>query len=656
MAERSQEEGTASGGVSSQDISKTHKNISKQEDLSAKKSLPARYKVLKVVGEGGAGVVFKVKDTLLDKIVAIKTLHSAASANEVLRFQREAQLAGALNHPNVMGVIDFGLTDESEPYIVLNFVEGESLATRLKRSGALPVGEALKLFLQIAAGLTHAHNRSIIHRDIKPSNVMLINKDDRVVAQIVDFGLAKIEKEQQRLTAPGGGIGTPTFMSPEQITGSEIDHRADIYSFGCLMFQVLTGQPPFLGDTALDTMQLHLTESPPLLREKSHQPISEPMEEIVSKCLEKDPAYRFQSVEEITDRLNVEIERLDVADAVISPIVTKSKPVLSKREIAMIASVLLVLAAVTALLLQVATNNVSLSKVNGSNLNALFIKVPGGDIDSESSIIGTKFGGNAQSGSVHSGNSVTRNEAQKYFVYTQIKSTWTADFETTDRILRVFAEDLSKSKPVNFELSASNVTPRGLKALAGCNIEMLHFRDHPINDQFFEAISRIKQLRSIDVGETSDVDLSSMPLLNQLPEFRGFGMHAVTLTQEMLDSIASVKNLQRVDLSGTTNSSQLDWSVFKQLKLVREFKLDHVQLTDRQLAVLTETGAQRLGLKCVKVSDASVPLLLAMPSLHYMEIMDSRKFISRGAIRKLRQKKNFWMLYDNKVSKLDHLN
>lgn len=656
MTESSPDESTTGGGAASQDISNTHKSLSKQEEPSSQKSLPARYKVLKVVGQGGAGEVFKVKDTVLDKIVAIKTLHSSASANEILRFQREAQLAGALNHPNVMGVIDFGLTDQSEPYIVLNFVEGESLATRLKRSGAIPVGEALKLFLQIAAGLTHAHNRSIIHRDIKPSNVMLVQEDDQVVAQIVDFGLAKIEQEQQRLTAPGGGIGTPTFMSPEQITGLEIDHRADIYSFGCLMFQVLTGQPPFPGDTALDTMQFHMTQPPPLLREKSHQPFTETMQAIVSRCLEKDPADRFQNVEEITELLKAEIERLDVADVVISPIVTESKPVLSKREKAMIATALFLLAGLIALLLPSITKNEVMPKVNDSNLNTLIIKVSGENINSRSSVEGTKNGGNAPSGSGPSARAVTRAEAKKYFVYTPSKSTWTADFETTDEILRLFAKDLSRTKLMNFELSASNVTARGLDALADCHIEMLHFRDHPINGDFFEAISKIKNLRYVDVGETADVDLSSMSLLNQLPEFRGFGMHAVTLTQEMLDTIASVKNLRRLDLSGTTNSSELDWSVFKQLKLVREIKLDHVQLTDRQLAVLTETCAQRLGLKCVKVSDEIVPLLLAMPSLRCMEIMDSRKFISRDAIRKLRKKEKFLMLYDNNVSKLDHLN
>lgn len=205
-----------------------------------------RYRFLEVVGSGNKGIVYKALDTALDKIVAIKKLHAVTEGRQAIRFQREAKVVGTLNHPNVMTALDFGLTDKNEPYLVLNFFEGESLAERLQRTGPLSVDEAIPILAQIAAGLSHAHHKNVVHRDIKPTNMMLIDGSDGTpVVQIVDFGLAKQHgKEQGVTTSSGPGVGTPSYMSSEQVRGSKIDTRSDIYSFGCLMFETFTGVPP----------------------------------------------------------------------------------------------------------------------------------------------------------------------------------------------------------------------------------------------------------------------------------------------------------------------------------------------------------------------------------------------------------------------------
>lgn len=277
--------------------------------------LPSRYEVLSVLGEGGAGVVYMARDTTLDKIVAVKKLHNSASESQAVRFHREAKVLASLRHRSIMHAIDFGLTSQQEPYLVLDYVKGESLSSWLDKNGPMPVDAALTLFVELADGLAHAHKKGIAHRDIKPSNIMLVDEENsgELTGRLVDFGLAREIEGNQDLTKPGVGIGTPKYMSPEQIQGQEIDTRSDIYSFGCLMFEVLTGTSVFSADTHLEIMNLHLNEAPETVRERLEKldietstGVSAELEEIIGRCLNKDAAMRFSNVEELLAALRQE--------------------------------------------------------------------------------------------------------------------------------------------------------------------------------------------------------------------------------------------------------------------------------------------------------------------------------------------------------------
>lgn len=265
-----------------------------------------KYRILGSLGSGGMSTVFRAHHPDLDIDVAIKLLQDDSPGNAtVLRFQREARAAGRLNHQNVARVLDFGNAD-GKLYLVMELVPGKSLANRIKSNGALSVEEALPVFERIAAGLAHAHSNGVLHRDIKPSNIMLTEGENgEIIVKIVDFGIARLIESDDRLTISGANIGSPLYMSPEQTSAASVDERSDIYSLGCLMYECLSGEPPFRGDTALETMMMHRDESPrPLSLEYGEAGSS--LERLIMQCLEKEPGDRPAGM----GKLRSELERI----------------------------------------------------------------------------------------------------------------------------------------------------------------------------------------------------------------------------------------------------------------------------------------------------------------------------------------------------------
>ena len=266
----------------------------------------AQYTIVSKIGEGGMGEVYRARDTKLGRDVAIKVLPAALSENadRLNRFEQEAQAAGALNHPNILSIYHIG-THEGAPYIVSELLEGETLRERMA-GGALPQRKAIDYALQIAKGLAAAHEKGIVHRDIKPDNVF-ITADGRV--KILDFGLAKLTRIDSTAsqtevptrkvnTDPGTVMGTMGYMSPEQLKGQHIDHRSDIFSFGAILYEMLSGKRAFRGDSMAETMSAILREDPPDLSE-TNKTVSPALERVVRHCLEKNPAERFHSARDL---------------------------------------------------------------------------------------------------------------------------------------------------------------------------------------------------------------------------------------------------------------------------------------------------------------------------------------------------------------------
>src|SRR5579862_813469 len=259
------------------------------------------YQVVAFVGAGGMGEVYRARDSRIERDVAVKVLPPAVAAHpERLRlFEQEARAAGALNHPNILGIYDVGIQDGA-PYIVYELLEGETLRDRV-RKGALSRRKAVEYARQIAIGLAAAHEKSIVHRDLKPEN-LFITTDGRV--KILDFGLAKLTLPEAAtgadaptvhgVTEPGMIMGTAGYMSPEQVRGQTADQRSDIFAFGAILYEMISGKRAFHGETSADTMSAILKEEVPELSETARN-VPPGLDRIVRHCVEKHPAQRFQS-------------------------------------------------------------------------------------------------------------------------------------------------------------------------------------------------------------------------------------------------------------------------------------------------------------------------------------------------------------------------
>lgn len=250
-----------------------------------------KFEIIEKVGRGGMGIVFKARDTILDRIVALKILSPELSHNAeaVQRFLKEAKACASLNHPHIVTIYEAGMMKDTL-YISMEFIDGPTVKKLIEEYGQLPIKHVIFITAQVCKGLEYAHSRGIIHRDIKPSNIMI---NDKKVVKILDFGLAKIMEEVRREYTVASG--TPYYMSPEQTLGEKVDHRTDIYSLGITMYEMIAGRPPFTGG---DVGYHHVHTPPPPLREfRSDVPPS--LEAIVMKCLEKDRDRRFQSAKEL---------------------------------------------------------------------------------------------------------------------------------------------------------------------------------------------------------------------------------------------------------------------------------------------------------------------------------------------------------------------
>ncbi len=272
------------------------------------KIVDGRYKVMEVVGRGGMGVVYRVEHLRMGKVAAMKVLHRdlVGDSDVVQRFEREASAVSRLHHPHTVQVFDFG-TAQGALYLIMEYVRGLDLGSIISRDGPLPWKRAAPLLAQICGALSEAHDLGIVHRDLKPENVLITRTGNgRDYAKVLDFGLAKLEENRALTTATDRQqiVGTPYFMSPEQIRGDDVDARSDIYSFGALMFECLTGQHLFTGSTAVGVLTKHLTVEPdaPSMRTPKLG-IDPQVDAICKKALAKDPANRYQSAAKLAEAI-----------------------------------------------------------------------------------------------------------------------------------------------------------------------------------------------------------------------------------------------------------------------------------------------------------------------------------------------------------------
>ncbi len=265
------------------------------------------FEIQTVIGHGGMGSVYKVLEKSTSRTLAIKLMKEelVKDSVSVKRFEQEVQACMSLSHPNLIDVHGFGRTSDGQPYLVMDYIDGKSLQELLATEVSMEVDRALAIFINVCSAISTAHELGIVHRDLKPSNIMIV-KDETTQeekAKVVDFGIARVVradiKHAQSLTSTGEIFGSPLYMSPEQCKGEEVDTRSDIYSLGCVLYEALSGKPPFQGKNPIQTILKHLNEDEPESLVSKKLGVSHALNNVLLKCLAKDPRDRYQTIDEL---------------------------------------------------------------------------------------------------------------------------------------------------------------------------------------------------------------------------------------------------------------------------------------------------------------------------------------------------------------------
>ncbi|MFN8417793.1 MAG: serine/threonine-protein kinase [Anaerolineae bacterium] len=248
-----------------------------------------QYEISSLLGQGGMAVVYRARQHAMKRDVAMKVVLDTYTEDPTFmeRFDREVEVIASLEHPHIVPVIEHGTTNDGVIYLTMRYIKGGTLSERVRREGKLPIEDISRILTQIGSALDYAHSRGVIHRDLKPNNILLDEQGD---AYLADFGLARLVESDDRLkknlTETGTLLGTPTYIAPEQIEEGRADHRSDIYSLGVILFELLTGRPPFVSDSAFKLMQAHVSEQPPKVR-SLREGLPASLEAVLSFALER---------------------------------------------------------------------------------------------------------------------------------------------------------------------------------------------------------------------------------------------------------------------------------------------------------------------------------------------------------------------------------
>ena len=290
--------------------------VARRPDRMLGTRIADKYLIEEVLTRGGMGVIYRGRHLALERPVAIKCIAEVLTydPSSWKRFEQEAKSASLLNHPNIITIHDFGVTEHGDLYLVMEFLEGASLQDFLELNGQLNERTCAKIFAQVCDALQHAHGMQILHRDLKPTNIFISSTSRGPHVKVLDFGLAKAmvpkNNTKEKITRTGECLGTPDYMSPEQSRGMKIDQRSDIYAAGVCMFEALTGKVPFAAEDMMQVLSMQISDKPPSFKDVAPQkPIKKEIENIVMKCLEKDPQKRYQSMAELAEALNAFLEK-----------------------------------------------------------------------------------------------------------------------------------------------------------------------------------------------------------------------------------------------------------------------------------------------------------------------------------------------------------
>jgi serine/threonine protein kinase len=636
--------------------------------------LNGHLKILNCLGAGGMSVVYKAEDVLLNRVVAVKVLHSHSALNpqNVLRFRQEAMAASKIDHPNVIRIYEFNIPENGQPYLVMDYIQGQSLAEFIKENGPIELRRAVSILGTICDGLQCAHDAGVVHRDLKPGNIMLLkDATGKQTLKIVDFGIAKLLTEDAQghaLTQTGEVFGSPLYMSPEQCYGRPLDRRSDLYALGCVMYEICTGQPPIKGKSMLETIQMHTTAfPPPAATVNPGIKCGDKFDAIIFKALAKDPDDRYQTTAEFKTAL----EKLFDNQA---PDRSEPKTFLQKYQLPVGLCAAILVASLGYALIQKLPVASPKADRSGKNVATIDKTDPSSIKNPQSSTNGTNQlqpvatatqNANAKADAGANPDAYTdiscyddndlKSKLQERDPHTVTRLS-AANSKLTDAGLKLIDNKLNLNY-LNLQQCKSITDKSGPTVARQTNLQRLNASKTAIGDSFLKDISALKHLNYAWIHATN-ITGDGMQYVAKLPELTELAISGTPIKNTGFKKLSdlklnilrarrtlitgeALKNLeamQSLTLLTVGNNKIGDAGVISIAKLqnLAELDLDNADISDHGIEqLLALQNLQTLSLTGNHLSDKSIDVLLKLPRLKSLSIV--RCNISPSALKRFAQ-------------------
>ncbi|MBZ0187773.1 MAG: protein kinase [Candidatus Obscuribacterales bacterium] len=611
----------------------------------------SRYELLNELGSGGMGVVFKANDPKLLKTVALKVLiNENISDDQKVRFQQEAKALKDLRHHSFPEIYNFAVSRDGEPYMVLEYIEGTSLDQLISTNGRLPVLEALQLTHSLCEALAYAHGNGVFHRDIKPANIILL--PDGVSTKIIDFGIAKLEQSSQDMTQTGQIVGSPRYMSPEQIRGQIIDGRSDIYSLGCVLFELLTGRPPYTGRNSLETIVKHTTEPIPSLSDfdLDIEDITT-LENVTTTCLQKTPEERFQSMSNLAEAIekalltyadfqeeSQEVEQIEPDASTPANYFGKHSKILPLTIIASIAIITTIL-------------SISIISREEETIDAPTAKSSefANSEDDRVWSLCKQF----DPVDVEAGDMIARLSKGKPKSYMSARCT-DEDFRSLKKLL--FRDNIT-----GVTINSNKATGQGLVFLKGVRVESFESSSNSFDDSGLQALTGLVNLKDLTLGGTEKMTANGLKQLHKISTLKQLTIIRSTVPQGLIEAISGLEHLEHLTLDhsgivalqdfenlakleNTLTFLQLENTsltsdflpVIGRLSKLEELNLYGNNLTDKNIETISKLPLIKLSLAANPITDKTLGKLAKCRSLKDLNLHKC-KYVTESGIAKLQK-------------------
>jgi len=575
-----------------------------EDDPFIGRMLADRYEILSVIGIGGWSTVYMARDQVLNRIVAIKLLHQqhALDPQRTQRFLQEAQAASIINHPNVATIYDVGKLPDGRSFIIMELVEGTTLADLIAQKHEFSVEEALPLFAQVCDGMAESHRHGLIHRDLKPSNIMITDQGN---AKVLDFGIAKwILKEGSQLTNSNETLGTPAYMSPEQCRSEALEASSDIYALGCVMYEAMTGHAAFAESDPLVCMSRQLTATPPPFAATSVAGrVPAQLESAIFKCLAKNPANRFASMSDVRAELLACSQSL--ADAASGK--TTNNPSLSVRSF--MSSTLALITLLSFVIFLIAENNRKTQRL---------IKFPADHSVGTVLLVERDDNGNMQG-------RTTQGKAQGTVSVPKPAIVMLDDITAADAHNLDFVSSLNVDDVQYLKLSGAKIDAKSLPKLSRLKgLQLLRLDNTNVTDDDLEGIE-LPDLSAIDLADTGITDRGLSTIASSMGNLNFISLAGTNVSNLGLLTLANLRILKTLNLARLSLIGDRGMAVLPQLKHLQVLRLADDNITDAALANLVSAkNLTSLDLSGTSVSDATVDKLASMRALRQLNVNNTK--------------------------------